>query len=410
VTENSQLVKLNNALKSASFAATLSWIGWVPRLPDIKDHLGLSLDQLGTILMISGLTLSVASRPTAALIHHFNSKRVIVLGIAISLVGNLVIATAASGLWLAIGLIVTAFGVGLVNTGNNTQINSLSVLTGENKRNRLSAYSTIGTLSSLILGALLLNVLSTFVYLMLIQAIAIFLGLLSNRAMLDIDQGAAKKGEKAVRMPWFGKGMLPFWFALAALYGTTLAEFSVSDWGGLLARDNFHIGAPWFLVVILFFQLGMFFGRFLSDRLNKRFGEVKNVMVGTLSGAAIWAIGIYAAAEVGKQSATLALVVASFGFFCAGWGIGPNWGVLISAATVPGYPPPVSLARIFGLLSLVFSFGPGLVGWLARAVGLENAMLLPIICLALVGLLVPKIVASDRRARELLANELSSEV
>jgi F0F1-type ATP synthase assembly protein I len=260
---------------------------------------------------------------------------------------------ASNGIWLTLGIMISSFGVGLVNTANNTQINTVSVMTGQNERNALSAWATIGTITSLVLGALLLTSLNTLQYLMLIQGLTGGVAIVVNRFMTNKDEGAAEKGTKQVKMPWFGKGTGAFWLALTALYATTLAEFSVADWGGILARDNFHIGSPWFLIVILFFQLGMFVGRTLSNRLNQRFGEVRNV--------------------------------------------------LLAAATVPGYPPPVTLARVFGLLSLVFSFGPGLVGWLARAVGLTNAMLLPVLCLALVGILVPRIVANDRAARAKVA-------
>ena len=394
MSQSVNVAMLKTALQWASFASTMSWITWVPRLPEIKDHLGLSLDQLGTILMVAGLTMAFAARPTAALIHHFSSKRVILIGVVLSVLGNFEIASASNGIWLTIGIMISSFGVGLVNTANNTQINTVSVMTGENERNRLSAYATIGTIASLVLGALLLNVLSTLQYLMLIQFITGLIAVIVNRFMTVRDEGAAEKGTKQVKMPWFGKKTLPFWLALGALYATTLAEFSVSDWGGILARDNFHIGSPWFLIVILFFQLGMFVGRYLSNQLNKRFGEVRNVLVGTLTGAVIWAAVIYSAGQVGQVNEFAGLALASFGFFCAGWGIGPNWGVLLAAATVPGYPPPVTLSRVFGLLSLVFSFGPGLVGWLARAVGLTNAMMLPVLCLALVGVLIPKIVAN----------------
>lgn len=392
--------KLKTALKWASFASTMSWVTWVPRLPEIKDHLGLTLDQLGTILMVAGLTMAFAAKPTAALIHHFSSKRVILIGVVLSVAGNLVIAQAANGIWLTAGIMISSFGVGLVNTANNTQINTVSVMTGQNERNALSAYATIGTITSLVLGALLLNSLTTLQYLMLVQAITGGIAIAVNRSMTSKDEGAAEKGTKQVTMPWFGKGTGPFWLALTGLYATTLAEFSVADWGGILARDNFQIGSPWFLVVIVMFQLGMFTGRSLSNRLNQRFGEVRNVLVGTIAGATIWGVVIFSAGKVGETNELGALALASFGFFFAGWGVGPNWGVLLAAATVPGYPAPVTLSRVFGLLSLVFSFGPGLVGWLAKAVGLTNAMLLPVACLALVGFLVPRIVANDRRARE----------
>ena len=395
--------KLKTALKWASFASTMSWVTWVPRLPEIKDHLGLSLDQLGTILMVAGLTMAFAAKPTAALIHHFSSKRVILIGVALSVAGNLVIAQAINGIWLTLGIMISSFGVGLVNTANNTQINTVSVMTGQNERNALSAYATIGTITSLVLGALLLTSINTLQYLMLIQVLTGGIAIAVNRFMTTKDEGAAEKGTKQVKMPWFGKGTGAFWLALTALYATTLAEFSVADWGGILARDNFHIGSPWFLIVILFFQAGMFVGRTLSNRLNQRFGEVRNVLVGTLVGATIWGVVIFLAEGIGATNELGALILASFGFFCAGWGVGPNWGVLLAAATVPGYPPPVTLSRVFGLLSLVFSFGPGLVGWLARAVGLTNAMLLPVLCLALVGILVPRIVANDRTARAKVA-------
>lgn len=391
--------KTTNALKFASMASTMSWITWVPRLPDIKDHLNLSLETLGTILMIAGLTMSIASKPTAYLIQHFTSKRTILMGIAISISGNALIGYAPNGVILTIGLMVASFGVGLVNTGNQTQINNVSVLSGHNKRHSLAAFAPIGSLLSMILGITFLNILETPQYLLMIQIITGSVLLLVNPRMRHSDQGTPDKGEAKVKMPWFGKRIGIFWMALAALYATTLAEFSVADWSGILARDEFKIGEPWFLLVAVSFQLGLMSSRFLADRFNAKFGVARNVVVGTLTGSAIWGIVIFLAADIGKTNSELALAVACFGFYCAGWGIGPNWGVLLAAATVPGFPPPVALARVFGLLGLVFSFGPGVVGWLAESVGLTNAMFLPVICLALVGVLVPKIVAVDHAAR-----------
>ena len=387
------------ALKFASFASTLSWITWVPRLPEIKDHLGLSFDQLGLILMVSGLTMAVSASPTAALIHHFKSKRVTLVGALVSVLGNLIIGLANSGITLTIGLIVAAFGIGLLNTANNTQINTLSAITGENERNKLSAFAPLGSMASLILGTALLTVLSTVQYLMSIQAFAVLTAIGVYPYLFNEDIGAAEKGTKQVKMPWFGKRMAAFWLALAALYATTLAEFSVGDWAGILARDNFHINAPWYLLVILAFQLGLFVSRAASTRLINRFGEVNVVRFATVGSAIVWGIVIFTAGQVGQSSPAAALAWAGFGFFIAGCGIGPNWGVLLAAATIPGFPAPVTLSRIFGLLSLVFSFGPGLVGLLAKTVGLTNAMLLPVLCLGVVGFLVPTIIHNDRQAR-----------
>lgn len=387
------------ALKIASFSATMSWITWVPRLPELKDHLHLSFDQLGLILMFAGLTMSVSAKPTAALIQRLNSKRTIPIGVVITVIGNAVIGLAVEGIALTIGLVLASFGVGLVNTANNTQINSLSVATGQNERNKLSAYAPLGSMASLILGTLLLDALNTIEYLMFIQVLTSAMALGVNRYFLDVDEGAAEKGTKQVKMPWFGKRMIPFWIALSALYATTLAEFSVSDWGGILARDNFHVSAPWFLLVILAFQLGLFASRAAATRLIDRYGEIQVVRVLTIGSAIIWGVTIFVAGPVGQASSFWALVVSIAGFFIAGCGIGPNWGVLLAAATVPGYPAPVSLSRVFGLLSLVFSFGPGLVGLLAKTFGLVNAMLLPVICLGLVGLLIPVVINNDRAAR-----------
>lgn len=381
------------ALKFASLASTMSWITWVPRLPDIKDHLNLSLETLGTILMVAGLTSSFTAKAIATLIQRLTSKRTILLGIGITIIGNLVIGFAGNAVILTTGMMVASFGVGLVNTGNQTQINNVSVLSGKNHRHSLAAFAPIGSLLSMILGIALLTVLSTPVYLMTIQAITGSLLLWANPKMQTKDQGTPDKGEAKVKMPWFGKKIGVFWMALAALYATTLAEFSVADWSGILARDEFNIKAPWFLLVAVAFQLGLMSSRFLADKFNAKFGVTRNVVVGTLSGSTLWAISIFVAAGLSETNPTLSLIVACIGFYFAGWGIGPNWGVLLAAATVPGFPPPVALARVFSLLGLVFSFGPGVVGWLAEAVGLTNAMFLPVACLALVGVLVPKIVA-----------------
>lgn len=376
--------KTLTALRLSFFFLTACYLTWVPRIPEIKDALNISVETLGLLFMMVGVVGALTMRYIAIIINRITARRSMVVAVIVSTLGNAVIAYASSLWMLAAGLIVASMSAFLLNTAVNTQANNLKVITGNNNLNNLSAIANIGSLLSMLLGAVLLIPLSAPQYIIGMQVIIAFATIWASRYMPTSDEGATAKGEVAEKMPWFGKNTGRFWLVIATIFATSVAEFSVTDWGSIISRDDFKIQAPFFLLPFVFFQAGIILSRFVADRLNARFGVARYVGTASWLAAVVWGISIQVATAINSSQPWLTFGLVAFGFFVAGWGIGPNWAALLTAVTNVKYPAPVVFARLFSIMSLVFVFGPGLVAGLAGQIGLPNAMMLPVLLLILV--------------------------
>jgi len=194
-------------------------------------------------------------------------------------------------------------------------------------------------------------------------------------------------------MPWFGKDLKQFWIIVLALFASTTAEFSVSDWGAILSRDDYKVKAPFYLLPFIFFQAGIVVSRFSTNALSKRFGEVSYVRYSAMGASIIWGTAIESEAHMSHTNQALTILILVLSFFVAGCGVGPVWPTMLSQSTRTKYPVSLVLSRLFSITSLSFVFGPGLVASLSKITSLPNALMVPITSLFVVGLLSTKALA-----------------
>ena len=62
-------------------------MSWVPRLPEIKDHLGVNDGQFGTLLSTGAIGALIALLTMGHAVNHWGTSRVIKIGFTANLIG-----------------------------------------------------------------------------------------------------------------------------------------------------------------------------------------------------------------------------------------------------------------------------------------------------------------------------------
>ena len=381
------------AMRVIFFFLFFSVLVYTPRIPDIKDHLHISLATLGQIFMFTGLFGFFTAKIIAKIILKLSSRRAILVAVPFTMGGGTLIALAQNSFIFIIGLISLGFGSFLIHTAVNTQANTLRERTGTNQLANLSAITNTGALVAILVGSILLKALTTASYIIGVQILTSTVFLIAHFYLLPDD--LVVEGDKVFqsKMPWFGKDLKQFWIIVLALFASTTAEFSVSDWGAILSRDDYKVKAPFYLLPFIFFQAGIVVSRFSTNALSKRFGEVRYVRYSAIGASIIWGIAIESEAHMSHANQALIISILVLSFFVAGCGVGPVWPTMLSQSTRTKYPVSLVLSRLFSITSLSFVFGPGLVASLSKITSLPNALMVPITSLFVVGLLSTKALA-----------------
>lgn len=154
----------------------------------------------------------------------------------------------------------------------------------------------------------------------------------------------------------------------------SIGEGSAGDWGGVLARETF--GASPFVSSLPYvaFSLTMVIGRFFGDQLATKFGPNRILKIGGVVGGVGLAGGLFIGGSFGVI----------LGWFLFGTALSAVIPLLFSAAGSMAnkrfegrISPAEAVAMISGISYFGFVVGPPMMGFLADAISLRWAMLVP---------------------------------
>lgn len=368
----------------------------VPRLPEVRDDLGLSNTALGAALAALPLGALVVGPAAAALMARWGSGRLasgglVVLGLAVAAV------PLASSWWQLAGALLVAGAMdALVDVGQNAHGLRVQRGYGRSILNALHGLWSIGAVVGGLLGSAAAGLgVPLGVHLGTSAVVFGVLALVVSRWMLPGPDGTAEDGphppEAAAPAP-DGTGAGTRGSALLALSvlgvlaaGAAVVEDSASSWSALYLRDDLAAGAVTAGLGFVSFQLAMTLGRLTGDRVVDRFGQRRVARVG----GALVALGMGGALAVPSAPSTLA------GFALAGLGVATLVPAVYAAADgLPGLRPGVGLTAVNWLLRVGFLVAPPLTGLIADLASLRVGLLLVVVA----GLAVLVLGRSLRRA------------
>ncbi|GAA4079743.1 MFS transporter [Actinomadura miaoliensis] len=381
-------------LGRARLAVTIAFVAhglvgsaWVARIPQVKEHLGLSEGALGVALLGAPAGVVVAVRFAGAIVARWGSRATTVAAgtaaalalVPMGLAGNLGALVAA--------LVLFGGSLGLMDVAMNAQGVAIERRLGRPIMSGLHGAYSIGTLLAALVGSGLAHLdvpvpvhLSVAAVVLAALVLAGCQGLLDRSAdELPDSAGAAgddalsgtsarKAGADAVRGARRMLALLGF-IGLCSFVG----EGAMADWSAVYLRETLDTGAGIAGLGYAGFAVAMTVGRLAGDRIVARYGPVRVLRAGAL----ISALGLGLGLAAGHP------VAAIIGFTLFGIGIAPVAPVTFSAAgNLPGVPAAHGISRVTAVGYLGLLGGPPVIGFVAQGVGLTGALCVPVALVA----------------------------
>jgi MFS family permease len=360
------------AVQFFSNGATYATI--VPRLPEIREQVGISIGTLGLVLTIGSLGGLVGTLLTGPVIARVGSRRVMVYGATVSLAFLPVIGFTTSPAILAVALFGLLFSDIFIDVAMNVQGSAISARRHTPVMNRLHGLWSLGSVAGGVVTVLTLRAgVSTEVQLTLTALVLIVVlrimapGLLHRDEAPELEKAAAAVAER----PHIGR----FGFAtmlLAAGGATAMAiELTNGDWASFRLGDDLGASPGVAASAFLTFTAAMTIGRLGGDWVQVRVGPVQLMRIAPV----VIAVGCVLATLI--PSVPVALV----GFFIGGIGTSVLFPQLYDrAARWPGPPGSGFASMLIGQRGMGI-ITPFIVGGLANSASLDVGQAMAIVIL-----------------------------
>ncbi len=350
------------AVGTLFFVNGLTFSNWLPRIPEVRDRLGVDNAGLGTALLGGGLGGLIGSLLVGRALARWRTRTVL-LWAASALAASLpLIAFVPSALTLTLVLSSLGFCDVFADMSMNAQGMMIEVGLGRSIINRLHGTWSLGfTLGALIgLGASAVEVdirihLGVIALVLLITVFAV-----RNRLLMSDTRAESIEGKGRRQM-----SVLVVAMAVMAI-GVGWLEIIPGDWSAVLFRDVFDAGR-WSGVGTVSFAGAMLIGRMSGDHILERIGSKRLLTVAIAFAAA------GAAVVVVSPVAPLALA----GLVV--WGLGTSVmfpQLYATAATLKGVSAGAGLGAMGVGQRLGFMLAPVCVGALADWRTLRTAIAL----------------------------------
>ena len=303
---------------------------FMPRLPEIRDRVGISVGGVGALLSIAGVCALGASAAVGPAIARFGTRWVmLVAGCLVSM--SLAVVGVARAPWVLLaGLAgLLAFDV-LVDVAMNMQSSWLSARRHSPAMNRLHGLWSLGTLiggtvSSRVAAAGVSLSAHLLVSAAALLAVVAYIG--PGLLRVDDQPVPAREPDRPSRLARW-PGMVLALFGIVG-FATAAVEGSSMDWAAFRLKDDFGTTAGFAALGFVAVAGGMTAGRFAGDWAGVRLGRPRLLGLSL----ALTTAGLATASFPPVESLSLA------GFTLVGLGVATLFPMLYdTAAQHPGRP------------------------------------------------------------------------
>jgi predicted MFS family arabinose efflux permease len=333
---------------------------WLPRIPEVRERLGVDNRGLGAALIGGGLGGLVGSFLVAVVLARFGSRRVVLVAASTLAVLLPVISVVPSAFALAALLTTLGFFDILNDMAMNSQGVTVQMQTPTSIMHRLHGAWSLGFLIGSGVGSLAAAAKVPVGVHLSVVAVLLLAGVASVRSrLIKHDPAPVSPSASASASSSSGRSRLlsPYVLAMAVMaVGVAWLEAVPLDWSAVAMRDLFSIDRLTGLGTFTF-ACAMFIGRLNGDRVLERVG-VGRLLDGSLAVSLAGAAIVVVSPNV---------VVALLGF--AVWGLGASVmfpQLYTMAGNLPGSAAGAGLGAMAVGQRLGFMAAPPIVGSIAR--------------------------------------------
>jgi predicted MFS family arabinose efflux permease len=339
-------------LNGACFSA------WYARLPAIQEQLELSPGELGIALFGAPAGLLVA-QPIAGALAVRHGSRPLVAAAPLYVVAVVLPAVAVDMVTLLLAVVVVGAANGVLDIAMNSQGVAVERAVGKRIFSSLHAAFSFGALAGGGIAGIVAGAgIDPLPHLAVNAAVAAAVAVVLARGLVRDEgtSGGPRFARPSRRLSALGV------IAFCAL----LAEGAVFDWSGIYLSTEAGATPGLAPLGLAAFSLTMGLGRLAGDAVAERIGATSAVRVGSL----------VAAAGLGLALARPEPAIAILGFAVMGTGLSVVFPLTLRAAGLQGEAPGPALAAVSTVGYAGFLAGPPLIGVLADATGLREALVL----------------------------------
>ncbi|MFG2086772.1 MFS transporter [Spirillospora sp. NPDC048824] len=361
---------------------------WVVRIPQIKEHLGLSEGSMGVALLGAPIGVVAAVRFAGRIVARWGSRATTIAAGVAGAVSLIPLGLAWNLGALIFALLLLGASLGLMDVAMNAQGVAVERAYGRPLMSGLHGSYSIGALLAALAGSGAAYA-GVPVPLHLAAAATVLTALLAIgcRDLLDRSAdalpGLAEHVEPAERAPAPVAGSSSRWLlVMLGVIGlcSFVGEGAMADWSAIYLREDLGTGPGFAGLGYAGCAVAMTAGRLAGDRVVARFGPVPVLRAGSL----LAALGLGSGLAAGHPVAAVA------GFTLFGLGVAVVAPVTFSAAgNIPGVPAATGISRVTGVGYLGLLGGPPVIGFAAQGVGLAWALAVPVGLVGLIVLLAP---------------------
>ena len=352
-------------------------MSWIPRFPDIKDRLGLTNGQFGSIISLGNVGAFISLLTVGHIVHKLGSYKVLIASTCALYVGFILLANISSSLIfipvnILVGFSISAFHISLNSQAFDSQTRVINpIIVKLHGIWALGAVST-GLVSGLLIGrvsaAIQLNIVYLLVFLLIIKYVN-KLRSISLPPQLEDDHYSIKQVFASFRFDHLIAGGM-----ICAIF----LEIAMGDWSNIFAREYLKIEGGLITLPYILFMSALIVGRLNISKIITRVPINRAANIGSVIGGTFFLIGVLASILFGDTHQYLAFGVFSFGCLMAGLGtsfITPSFFNAASARSA--FPSAVVIGQV-GLINNFLIFGSKwVIAWTAQFTSLAVALLIP---------------------------------
>lgn len=248
---------------------------FVPRLPEIRERLGLSLDELGVTLTIGAIIGLVASMASPAIIHGLGTRRALIALVMLMLVGLVIVGLASTPVIFLIGFSAILMADGVVDVAMNLQGSWLSARRHVPVMNRLHGLWSLGTVAGgLVAAQAAASGVSLRTQLIVVAAALAAALVFVGRGLLQVDEGGDEPDALDGVIPKRTRARWIMLIVLAVSGGFALTvELVSSEWAAFRLSEDFGTSLGVAGLGFVAFSVGMTIGRLFGDAILVRLGD-----------------------------------------------------------------------------------------------------------------------------------------
>ncbi len=352
--------KFRRAVAATFFGVGAAFASWAPHIPYVSEKHGLDEAQLGQVLLAMGIG-SVLSMVVAGPISARVGPHKVTLWAGLGIGVALTLPVLAPSVPLMVGALVVLGGViGITDVAMNAVAADVEVRYARPTMSFFHGMFSAGALAGSVVAFLALRAGATPLEHMGAVAVIVTLAYLPSLRALPAPAAAATHDKAGVFKIPTGALLVIGLLVLVAL----AAEGAVFDWSAKLLRDDLATTGAVAALGYGAFSVTMAAGRFAGDWTNAHIGPVALVRWG----AALAALGLGGGLAIGTPASVIA------GFIVMGIGLANTVPVMFTAGAARGRTQAEGIAAVAVMGYVGFLVAPPLIGLLANATSLAQAL------------------------------------